>query len=145
MLVILLLMYFNPVLGSLCFFLFMIILASKWPALKKYQQKRMLDSFNKNDYSEKLKIKDFLIGTKPWGRMALNYGAKKAAMIYSLYMSGAIFLVLYIIRTMDIFIKPDMSFIMIFSTTYLFASYYYMHGYFKKFLAMKESVSEKIN
>ena len=145
MLVILLLMYFNPVLGSLCLFLFMIILASKWPALKKYQQKRILDSFNKNDYSEKLKIKDFLIGTKPWGRMALNYGAKKAAIIYSLCMSGSIFLFLYIIRTMDIFVNPDMSFIMIFSTTYLFASYYYMHGYFKKFLAMKESVSEKIN
>ncbi|MDY0386536.1 MAG: hypothetical protein RBT65_05280 [Methanolobus sp.] len=140
-----LIMYFSPVLGSLCLFLSMIILASKWPALKKYQQKRMLDSFNKNDYSEKLKIKDFLIGTKPWGRMALNYGAKKAAIIYSLCMSGSIFLFLYIIRTMDIFIKPDISFILIFSTTYLFASYYYMHGYFKKFFVMKENVSEKIN
>ena len=138
MLVLLLVMYFSPVLGTLCIFLSTLFAVYKWPAIKQYQQKRILDSFNKNDYSKELKIKEILIGNKLWGKLALKYGAKKAALIYSLYIGLALFLALYFLHTMDIPIKPSMSFILSFSTTYLFVSYYHMHGYFKKFLAMKE-------
>ncbi|WMW22176.1 hypothetical protein RE476_12520 [Methanolobus mangrovi] len=138
MIISLLVMYFYPPLGVLCFFLSVLLAGYKWPAIKQYQQKRILDSFNKNDYSKELKIKELFIGNKLWGKLALKYGAKKAALIYSLYIGIALFLALYFIRTMDTPIKPGMSFILSFSATYLFVSYYHMHGYFKKFLAMKE-------
>lgn len=145
MFIVILVMYFDPVLGSLFFFLSMIIMASKWPVLKQYQEKRILVSFKKNDYSEELKLKDYFTGTKIWGKFALDYGAKKAAFFYSLWIGGSIFIFLNLMRVMNSPIKPSMPFIAGFSSAYLFFSYYQMHGYFKKFLAMKENVAEKID
>ncbi|WP_143072295.1 hypothetical protein [Methanolobus profundi] len=116
---------------------------SKRKNILLFQEQRMMASFNKNDYSKELKIKEILVGNKLWGKLALEYGAKKAALIYSLWLSGSIFFILYLMRTMDTFIKPDMGFIVFFCGTYLMMSYYQMHGYFRKFLAMKESISEK--
>ncbi|WP_292466931.1 hypothetical protein [Methanolobus sp.] len=84
----------------------MIIMVSKWPAIKQYQQRRILVSFNKNDHSKELKIKEILVGNKLLRKLALEYGAKKAALIYSLWIGGSIFVVLNHMRVMNSPIKP---------------------------------------
>ncbi|ETA67689.1 MAG: hypothetical protein PWQ75_1906 [Methanolobus sp.] len=134
-------MYFSPLLGILCLMVTFLFAISKRKNILLFQEQRLLASFNKNDYSKELKLKEVLVGNKLWGKLALEYGAKKAALIYSLWLSGSLFFILYIVHAMDTFIKPDMDFIVFFSGTYLFMSYYQMHGYFRKFLAMHEEAT----
>lgn len=62
----------------------------KYPMISKIQEKRFLKELEKTDLNEPLKVMDFVVGMKGWGKIAVKYGARKTALIYSVSFSTII-------------------------------------------------------
>jgi len=106
----------------------------KYPEISKIQEKRYLEELKNADLNEPFKVKDLVLGLKGWGKLAVKWGAKKTALIYSLSM--AIFVGLGLL-TMSILI-PDFGmrgyFVLEMVVIFTVGFYYQMHKTLVKYL-----------